>query len=124
MARTSKRKAAAPYVTLSTNLAMPGLPVVGADGALYVLVRDVSADLMPALELRVDGEAVTESMVTQRRAGEKAGQLLVHLFLPESLPKGEHTLEVLDRSGRGKTLARASFVTAEIDDFDEDEREP
>jgi hypothetical protein len=66
---------------------MPGLPVVGADGALYVLVRDVSADLMPALELRVDGEAVTESMMTQRRAGEKAGQLLVHLFLPESLPR-------------------------------------
>ncbi len=43
--------------------------------------------------------------------------------MQSSLPKGEHALEVVDRSGRPKTLARASFVTAEIDDFDEEDRE-
>jgi hypothetical protein len=123
VADTSKRERARPYVTLSTNLAMPGLPVVGADGVLHVLVRDVGADLVPALELRVDGEVVSERMMIERRTGEKEGQLLVRLVLPESLPKGEHGLEVVDRSQRGKTLARASFVTAEIDDFDEEEGE-
>jgi hypothetical protein len=121
-----RRRPGGLHVMASTTMSMPGLPVVGPDGVLYVVVRDESTERSPELEFRMDGEPA-ESVRTETR---EDGASVVSLAVPDSLPKGQHVLDVVGRSGKKPTRARVMFVTAWTDEGDEGrdearaEREP
>jgi len=98
-----------PCVILSTSLPIAGLPVVGDDGLLHVLARDLSIDRAAKLEIRIDGNPI---FVDSSR---DAGTLRTKIAVPASLPKGQHVLEVIDRVAGKESIACAAFVTAWID---------
>ncbi len=100
----------APYLLLSTDLAMSGLPVLAGNGVLYVLGRGFRA--APELSLEIDGKPVEGEMQLDQE-----GTLRMKLVVPEGLHYGEHTLEIIETTPEGERVARGRFVKAVIDDF-------
>jgi hypothetical protein len=103
-----------PYLTLSTSLPIAGIPVVGADRRLFARLRAFEGD-EAVLVVTVDGAVVDG--IERVRSGN--GDLTIIAAIPETLPTGSHTVEVMDGAQK-RVLARAQFVTATMDDFEEE----
>jgi hypothetical protein len=103
-----------PYVTLSTSLPIAGIPVVGADRRLFVRLRGFEGD-EAALVVTIDG-AVVEGLELVRH---EEGEVTIIAAIPEALPTGSHVVELTDRA-ESQVMARALFVTATMDDFEEE----
>lgn len=101
----------APYLILTTDLALPGLPVLGRDGVLHVLGRGFRA--APDLSVEIDDRPVQADVKL-----DQYGILRMKLVVPEGLGHGDHTLEVVEKAPDGERIARGRFVKAVIDNFE------
>jgi photosystem II stability/assembly factor-like uncharacterized protein len=102
-----------PYLFVTTDLRMAGLPAVGEDGTVHVRGIGFDPDGGQA-ELRLD-----ESVVLRRLKVRRDGVVLGSFEVDDDLSKGAHVLELVQGAKKARLSARNSFVIAEIDDLEE-----
>ena len=105
-----------PYMTLSTEMAMPGITVVPEHGVVHLLARGFRSTGAAGAELVITLDA---GDAEQRTYGEDDGTARTKVAIPPGMSYGEHVIEVIQELGDDRLLARASFVVAAVDEVDQ-----
>lgn len=108
--------AQAPYLFVTTELPMTGLPVLGSNGIVHLRATGFAParEGVPQPDVMIDG---MRSDSKQAYVDEK-GVFVADIKVPDQLPYGVHRIEVVQKTPRAALRAFSQFVKAAIDDFE------